>query len=349
MTTKEKVLHKLINNKESLSGESLAKEFNVSRAAVWKAINSLREEGYFIKGTTNGGYVLEETSDLFCQSAMEDFFYSNFPQYKNSHIEVFKEIDSTNTYAKKLLNECGSLRNEKSMLSQKALFYSDSIILAESQTAGRGRLGRTFVSPEKTGIYLSIIKIPKDGIKSPSRLTALSAVAVCRAVKKLYKVEPCIKWINDIFLNKKKICGILTEGIANFESGMIDAAVIGIGINIENNPEAFKGEVSKVAGGILDSSEEKNVSRIELASFIAGEVLNILDSDEALAIEEYKKLSFIIGQTVKVRPLSSINEESYFAKAVDINENAELVVELEDKTRRTLISGEVSLCSENFV
>lgn len=350
MTTKEKVFAELKEkNGKSVSGELLAEHCQVSRAAIWKAVNALRKEGFKIEGTTNGGYLLSENIDVFSEGTFASDFYGKFPQFQNSFFQCFKEIDSTNTYAKRLLSEAGPLRNENQELTESGKKFHKSVFIAESQTAGHGRSGRAFASPAKTGIYISIIYAPEGGIKLASRITAFTAVAVCRAIKNLYKKETAIKWINDIFCNGKKICGILTEGTANFETGLIEAAVIGIGINIADNPDVFTGNLSKVAGGILDSEEKCSVTRSQFASEVAAQVLMILEENPLDVIEEYKKLSFITGKTITVHSIIDNEKGDYSAKVIDIDENAGLVVELSDGTIKTLISGEVSLNSSEFV
>lgn len=349
MTTKEKVLDILQNQKDgtAFSGEKLAEACGVSRAAVWKAVNSLREQGYSIEGTTNGGYILGANADVFSLEHFTAAFDCVYAESQNVHIECFKEIDSTNTYAKRLLSEAGNLRDVDGRLTQSGQIYHKSIYVAECQTAGRGRLGRTFYSPEKTGIYLTIVYAPKGGITQPARLTAVSAVAICRVLRKLYKINPQIKWINDIFVNGKKISGILTEGFTNFETGTIESAIIGIGINISDNPDVFPEEVAKVAGSITGAGNAEGcVTRCQLAAGIAAEVLQILEEDSAVVMKEYKELSFIIGQTVEVHPVIGDDKSVYSAKTVDIDDEAGLVVELEDGSKKTLSSGEVSLHKE---
>ena len=354
MSTKSFLLNQLSQaNGSPVSGEELAVQCGVSRAAVWKAINSLREEGYNITGTTNGGYVLE-SCDVLSTEAVSAAFTGEFPQFAGAHIECFKEIDSTLSQAKRWLSECGALRTADGELTEAGKTYSNAVIVAEKQTAGRGRSGRSFVSPAKTGIYLTVIYAPKGGITDPAKITAFSAVAVCRALKKLYGIQPAIKWINDIFYNGKKICGILTEGTTNFETGIIEAALIGIGVNIEENPEAFGGELSKTAGGIFagegctQPEGGTKITRAQLAAQIAGETIKVLSEPASAVIEEYKSLSFIIGREVEVHTLIDNAQGNYKATAIDIDQNAALVVRLEDGTTKTLISGEVSLKSESF-
>jgi BirA family biotin operon repressor/biotin-[acetyl-CoA-carboxylase] ligase len=265
---------------------------------------------------------------------------SEYPKLKTSSVECFQTIDSTNTYAKKLLAE-----NIASTLNKK-------IIVAESQTKGRGRLGRFFCSPEKTGIYLSIIYVPEYAMEGknidPAKITAFSAVAVCRVIKKLYNVEPKIKWINDIYLNQKKIAGILTEGITNFETGCIEACVIGIGINIQHNEKSFPEDVAKIAGSIIgkeNNSEQTKVSRAKFAAEIAGEILSIFDEKKENIMKEYKAASFLIGSIVNVYSLIGDDTSVYKAKVLEIDDNAGLVVELSNGTKKTLNSGEVTLHS----
>lgn len=347
MTTKEKVLKLLAEAKgQAVSGETLAANCGVSRAAVWKAVNALREAGNAIEGTTNGGYVLAD-SDIFSAEIFSENFSSRFPDFSECHIECFKEIDSTNTYAKRVLAECGNLRGADGELTEAGRKYHRAVFVAESQTAGRGRLGRTFVSPEKTGIYISVIYAPKGGITNPARLTACAAVAICRAIK---SYKPQIKWINDIFVGEKKVCGILAEGVANFESGMIESAVVGMGINIKKNKTAFEGDLADVVGTLEDVADVQ-LSRAQIAAEIAGQVLKIFEEDAVseeahkAIIKEYKEASFLIGRELTVYPLIGDEKSSYKATAIDIDENAGLLVKLADGSLRTLSSGEVTLKS----
>ena len=351
MKTKEKVLQILQDNKDCVSGELLADACKVSRAAVWKAVKSLRDDGFLIEGTTNGGYKYLGQNDFFSKEAFSTEFSALFPKFSNSYIQCFDKIDSTNNYAKKVLSECGSLRDENGNLTKAGEKYHNSIIVAECQTAGRGRLGREFVSPKKSGIYLSVIYAPKDGIQEPAKLTAFSAVAVCRTLKKLFNIDAQIKWVNDVFFNGKKVSGILTEGIVNFETQKIESAIVGIGLNIFENDE-FSAEIKKVAGSIFDRShdkEDKNqTTRIRIAAQIAGETLSIFSEDSQKVINEYREKSFLIGKKVFVHPVIG-NNEVYEATVLDIDQNASLLVKTPDGTIKSLNSGEVSIKSESII
>lgn len=349
ISTKQKIFSLLLEqNNSPISGEVLAEKCNVSRTAIWKSINALREEGYLIDGTTNNGYILKKENDVFSRESFLSYFISSYPDFSKSNIECFSEIDSTNNYAKRLLSESQNLFDTQENFTQTGYKLNNSVIIAETQTSGRGRLGRTFISPKRTGIYLSIIHIPKGGIKDPSQITAISAVAVCRAIKKLFKFSPQIKWVNDIFYKNKKIAGILTEGIYNFETKQIESAVIGIGINIFDNPIFVKDNI-KIAGSICgDMKTSQSIPRMKLAAQITGEVLSILNEDKQKVICEYKENSLLIGKQITVFPVIGDISKSFTAKAIDINQNAELVVELSDGTQKNLNSGEVTIKSESL-
>ena len=273
------------------------------------------------------------------QAELEYELGQTFPDFTGSHIECFERIDSTNNYAKKLAE-------------QDAGKYHHAIITAESQTAGRGRIGRTFESPAGTGVYLSLIITPKGGITQPAVITSSAAVAVCRAIKKLYGVQPAIKWINDIYVQNngvlKKAVGILTEGITNSKTGLIESAVIGIGVNIEASADIEKSALKDIAGYLtkapkIDDAVTSAPSRARFIAQIAGEVFKILDEPLQKVIAEYKNLMFMLGQTLVVHPLIGDDKSAYSAKAIDIDENAGLVVEFGDGVRKTLSSGEVTL------
>jgi BirA family biotin operon repressor/biotin-[acetyl-CoA-carboxylase] ligase len=195
-------------------------------------------------------------------------------------------------------------------------------------------------------------------------ITAFAAVAVCRAIKNLYRIEPYIKWINDIFVEnggvRKKAVGILAEGITNFETHSIESAIIGIGLNLKPSKELVTGEIQKIAGFIASADVEGTnignaagsanaaVSRCRLAAEVAGQLLRIYDEPNEKVMAEYKALMFLIGQTLEVHPIIGDEKSVYTATALDIDENAGLIVRLKDGTTKTLSSGEVSLKSANF-
>lgn len=266
----------------------------------------------------------------FSMEVFNKFFIDDFPQFSDFQIEFFDQIDSTNNYAKKLLTECKSSSKTK-------------IIIAFSQTNGRGRIGRTFFSPKNTGIYISLIYSPKNQIINPARITAFSSVAVCNAINTIFKIEPKIKWINDIYFNQKKIAGILTEGIVDFQTQKIQSAIIGIGINILPNEDCPK-ELQNKVGSILQQGEflQKN-QKEEFVAQICGKVFSILEKENSKIIKEYRKLSFLIGKEVLVIPIIDNQKSSYKAKVLNITDEAFLQVQLQNGEQKILQSGEVSL------
>ena len=344
MTTKQKVFEILSQNKSSyVSGEKLAQECGVSRAAIWKAVRAIRDEGFVIEGSNNNGYTLagEQTADILSNQVLEYTLGQAYPEFAGSHIECFETIDSTNTYAKKLA-------------AQDASKYHQAVITAEAQTAGRGRIGRSFESPAGTGVYLSLIITPKGGITQPAVITASAAVAVCRAIKKLYGVQPSIKWINDVYVQNsgelKKAVGILTEGITNFETGQIESAVIGIGVNIKPSTKIKKSSAKDIAGFVTEAPRidkglppDEAPSRARFIAEIAGQVFKILEEPLPRVIEEYKSMMFLVGKTLTVYPLIGDDKTAYQAKAIDVDQNAGLVVEMKDGSTKVLSSGEVTL------
>lgn len=279
--------------------------------------------------------------NIFSAESFKAEFSKSFPEFRENPVEFFTEIDSTNSYAKRLLSDAKNLFDENGNLTEDGKNLSGRIIFAESQTSGRGRFGRTFVSPKKNGIYVSVIYAPKGGISNPGKITAFASVCVKRALKKVFQIDAKIKWINDLYFNGKKICGILTEGIFNPQVQKIEAGIIGIGINIGS--DCFKGELENIAGGIINSSQIDDSLRLELLIQVCANVLKIFSEDENSVLSEYKSSSFLLGKKITVFPIACESEKSYSAKAVDIDENASLVVELEDGTKKALTSGEVSV------
>lgn len=324
------VLQNANSNDGFVSGEELAKKCGVTRTSVWKAIDALRKEGAQIEALTNRGYKL--VSDDICNAET----ILKFVNDKTVKIKFYDEIDSTNTQAKRDLAATDSKSLHK------------TVYVAAKQTAGRGRLGRPFYSPDKSGIYLSVV-YSNGTIENPAVVTASAGVSVVRALKKVYKADAKIKWVNDIFVNKKKVCGILTEGITNFESGTIDAAIIGIGVDItpdENQPE----ELKNIAGSVIDDTQ--NRKRSELCAEIINEILEILDGGKDAikkSMKEYRECSFLIGKTVEISPVINTQDKNYKCTVQDITEDAKLVVKLENGEIRTLNSGEISIHSKSVI
>jgi BirA family biotin operon repressor/biotin-[acetyl-CoA-carboxylase] ligase len=321
MELKQQILKILEENRGiSISGAKLAEKLSVTRSAVWKAIKALQKEGYCITAVTNKGYCLAPQNDIISAESISPYLKG---KAKNFSLVVHQTVTSTNTIAKELAAKGAP---------------EGTVIIAREQTQGRGRMGRSFYSPEATGIYFSIILRPKLSMEDSLRITTATAVAVADAIESIASVDAKIKWVNDIFVNGKKVCGILTEASLNFENGGVEYAVVGIGLNIAT--QDFPKGLETVAGSIWkDKPREDPISSILLAE-ILNNIADIKDSlTDAKYLEEYQRRSFLIGKNILVLK----GGQTIPAKAVSIDKDARLVVEYEDHTEEALSSGEVSI------
>ncbi|MCR4822898.1 MAG: biotin--[acetyl-CoA-carboxylase] ligase [Treponema sp.] len=360
MSTKNSVLQALnsLGVGEFLSGEELAKVCSVSRTAIWKAIRSLEDEGYKIEAVTNRGYRILSQPDHLSSEEIEKYLSENGISGLKAY--TFTEIDSTNSEAKRRAVETGAFRDSQGNLTSKGRENHLSLFAAECQTGGKGRLGRVFLSPKDSGVYFSLLYSPKGGVKNPALYTGAAALSVAKSISKFYGEDAAIKWVNDIFLAGKKVSGILVEGIANFESGIIDAAVVGIGINIKKNP-LLSGDIAKIAGSIEEAKTAKNeeFKPVSKNLLVADVVKNLIFFYQAFErddqkvknqmIQEYRSLSMLKGKKVTVNPVAGTEGKSYPATVKDIDEEMRLLVEKEDGEVQALSSGEVSLHSYDFV
>lgn len=324
MSTKDSVLQALRESNNSfLSGEELAKKLDISRTAVWKAIKTLREEGYPIEAVTNKGYKF--MPDRW--TITEDSLTLSLPaRYKSNKIYIYDTLDSTNIRAKQL-----ALENAP----------HGTVVIARQQTAGRGRLGRSFFSPRE-GIYISIIVKPDFDLTKSVLVTSAAAVAVAESIESVCGIDAKIKWVNDIYADNKKVCGILTEGITDFETGQIESLIIGIGVN--TTVKDFPEDLLNIAGAV-----EGDYSKSALASAIITRTLDLMDSiEDRIFISTYREKSLVIGKSVKVfkgvyKSLPEEELEARPARVLDIDNNGSLVVLYSDGTRESLASGEITV------
>ncbi len=247
-------------------------------------------------------------------------------------IKHYKTLPSTNTFALELLQET---YNKKKSINQ----LDKTLVIADIQTAGKGRLNRSFYSP-KSGIYMTLIYVPSEPVTNPAFLTCCAAVAVYNAIKTLFSIELQIKWVNDLYYNNKKICGILAEGFISPQTKKIEGAVVGIGINLDT--EAFPKELESKAGALNIKSSRKN--KKVLMFQIVQNFYNLIQNPQQM-LEQYKKQQLLIGKTVLVSPVINDTQKNFTAKVLDISDNAELVVQTDDGTTHFLSSGEVTLHS----
>ncbi len=315
MSLKSKVLAELERSAgRDVSGQTMADKLNVSRSAVCKAVEALKSAGYKITSRTNRGYCLD--GGTLSASVIADHLPE---QYRSLKIFALRETDSTNNEAKRLLADG---------------LDTNALIVADSQTSGRGRRGRSFYSPPDSGLYMSLILRKDLALADGLTLTTLTAVAVSRVIRRLTGKLPAIKWVNDIYLGDKKICGILTEAVTNIESGRIDSVVIGIGINV--NTADFPAELRSTAGSL----ETNSLTRGELAAAVAGEVLTMTDDiSNRSYLDEYRELSMVIGKNIAFYRINTVQ----YAAAVGIDNSGGLIVRLQDGSEETLSSGEITV------
>lgn len=297
------------------SGQQLAGEMGVSRTAVWKAMETLRNQGHSIEGIPNRGYRLLTSTLLYSKERLE----SLLPSWE---LHLFDSIDSTNRYA-------------KSLESKKAL------VLACHQSEGRGRLSRSFYSPQG-GLYLSLLFPATFPLSDASLITSAAAVAVSEAIEEKCGKYCRIKWVNDLFYENRKVCGILTEGVLGVESGRLTAVVVGIGLNLFTKRESFQGSLKTIATSLYDGQDSlpSDFSVDDLVACIVQTLEASLDTlGERSFLAAYRERSLVLGHEVRV--LSGAAE--YVAKAVAIDDEAHLVVEDAFGHQRVLSSGEVSI------
>ena len=329
MNTKEYILTKLVENHDDyLSGETIASELGVTRTAVWKAIRELASDGIEIIALRNQGYRLTEASRvrgmnlLLSAERVSGYLKNKLP------VKVWRTLDSTNNAARELATE----QSEK----------SDALIVAAAQTAGKGRMGRSFYSPEGCGLYVTLLVHPECDAVESVKLTCAAAVAAARAIDYLLgEQEARIKWVNDIYLRGKKVAGILTEGQLNIESGQLEYAVVGVGFNLITPDGGYPEEIRQRAGAIFEDSASMPFDVYNrLAAQFANEYYRIypeLNPDAFL--DEYRARSFIIGRTVTVFR----GNDSWEAEVAAINDDFSLSVRSADGKIERLSSGEVTL------
>lgn len=320
--TKEMVLQ-LLDCGEYVSGQRMSEALGISRAAVWKAVQQLREAGYHIESTTNRGYRLTGRPDLLTR---EGVLRCLGPHPWAEQLIVLDSVDSTNTYAK--------------ALAAKGAPHG-TVVLADHQTGGKGRRGRSFSSPKGLGVYLSVVlryDVPPERLL---HLTAVVAAAARRAVWSACGLDVGIKWTNDLVYEKRKLCGILTELSVEAETGLTDYVVPGIGVNCGQTPADFPEDVAPMATSLLQALGH-SVDRCRLAAELVRQLhlaaADLLDRPQAW-MADYKAHCITIGQDVKILRGSQVQ----LAHVDDMDSQGALLVTLADGTKDTVLSGEVSV------
>lgn len=322
MTTKQKLLTLFEQNKGIyLSGADIALSLSLSRTAIWKAVKTLQKEGYPIHAVPNKGYCLAEETDILSSQGIEKYLK---PVCSHIKIQTVPATVSTNT----LVREKAALGASEGL-----------VIAANTQTQGRGRIGRSFFSPADTGIYMSLLLRPAQySSRQAVKLTTMAAAAACDAIENISKKKAQIKWVNDIYMDNKKVSGILTEASFGLEDGLLEYAVLGIGINVYPPKEGFPKEIARTAGSVFSASlsDGKNL--------LAAEFLNSFMTYYSMPeqkdyIKTYRDHSLVIGKEIQVH----LPGENRKALALDIDDQCRLLIKYEDGEIQRLSSGEISV------
>lgn len=318
---KEEILRLLRSADGYISGQELCNRFGVSRTAVWKAINQLKEAGYEIEAQQNKGYRLMAAPDLMTEAEIKSLMHT---EWVANEVLYFDTIDSTNTKAQEL--------------AEKG-YPSGTLVVADKQESGKGRRGRSWVSPSGTGIFMTLMIKPDINPNNASMLTLVAALAVAKAITSVTDDEAMIKWPNDIVVNGKKVCGILTEMNAQFD--YINHIVVGIGINVHN--ESFPEEISQMASSLMIEAGGKRFHRAQIIAETMSYFEQYYDTflktqDLSALVREYDKL--LVNRNKSVRVLDP--KEPFDGKAMGITPKGELIVDTWE-SRKLVSSGEVSV------
>lgn len=318
MTVKERLLP-LLSETKFLSGEEAANKLNVSRTAVWKAVSALKKDGYEIQAVTNKGYRLNKNTDVLNAGRIKSFLG---PLSQKLYIDAEQTVTSTN-----------ALLKEKAAVGAP----EGTVLIAAEQTAGRGRFSRKFYSPVGTGAYMSILLRPDMSAENAVLITTAAATAVALAAESLSCKKTEIKWVNDVLINGKKICGILTEASLNIESGKLDYAVLGIGLNAYIPNGGFPKEIKDIAGAVFD--EKKPDLRNCLVSEVLKNFFKYYRSLESRAfLNEYRSRSAVTGKKILVIS----GGKAVPATVLQIDDDCRLRVKYENGITESLSSGEIS-------
>ena len=316
---KNKLLELLKKSDGYISGEDIGTQLGVSRTAVWKYIKALRNEGYNIEAVTNKGYRLMPSNDVLSSMEVKIGLHT---KTIGKEVLFFDTVDSTNNKLRLLALEGAE---------------EGTVVIADEQSGGKGRRGHVWSSPKGTGLWMSVLLKPDITPQEASRITLVAGLSVCQGINALLGINSGIKWPNDIIIDGKKVCGILTEMNAQIDN--VEFVVVGIGVNV--NTEIFPEELKDVAASLRQVTGAK-VKRSEVAAAIIEhleENYNKYTQEGFLAVKaEYENSCITLKREVKV-----IAKDSFNGIAIAINNDGELIVEKENGEQVTVFSGEVSV------
>ena len=316
----KKILDILLNADDFISGQEISEKLGVSRQAVWKAINALKEKGYEIQSVTNRGYRLVSSPNYLNESSLKSLLHNKII---GKNLIVLDSVDSTNDYLKKLGNEgC----------------ENGTVVAAREQTKGKGRLGRTWQSKKDDGIAFSVLLRPNVAPSEVSAITPLAGLAVCKAIREYTKLDCVIKWPNDIIIGRKKLVGILTEMSAEFDA--VEYVITGIGINVDHT--SFPEEIAFKATSLLLETG-RHIDKNEFLACVLEHLENEFVKNNLeltpTALSEYTDLCATVGRSVTFQR----GTRRISGMAVGVSEHGELKVMMSDGTISLVNSGEVTV------
>jgi len=324
MLTKYQLLSYLKKGRRTwVSGESLSRELSVSRAAIWKHIRKLREEGYVIESSTKKGYLLSKDSDLLLPNEIEEDLGTRI--FGKNGIEYFKEIDSTNIKAKELAEEGAP---------------EGTVVIAEKQVKGKGSKGRTWLSPEGDGIYASLILRPAMAPSGAPKITLMTAVAITEALLSLVQIKITIKWPNDILIKGKKLAGILTEIAADMDA--VDYIIVGLGLNVNTPLQNFSEELKDLATSIyIETGEPFSRTRLVRAylEYFEKYYKMFKANNFTPIMNRWKQLSNIIGQKIIVDVIG----KRHVGEVTNIDYEGVLILKDDKGGFQRIFSGDITL------
>lgn len=316
----KKILDILLNADDFISGQEISENLGVSRQAVWKSINALKEKGYEIQSVTNRGYRLVSSPDYLNESSLKSLLHNKII---GKNLIVLDSVDSTNDYLKKLGNEgC----------------ENGTVVIAREQTKGKGRLGRMWQTKKDDGIAFSVLLRPNAAPSEVSAITPLAGLAVCKAIREYTKLDCVIKWPNDIIVGRKKLVGILTEMSAEFDA--VEYVITGIGINVDHT--SFPEEIAFKATSLLLETG-RHIDKNEFLVCVLGHIENEFVKNNLeltpTALAEYTDLCATVGRSVTFQR----GTRRISGMAVGVSEHGELKVMMSDGTISLVNSGEVTV------
>ncbi|TCK90574.1 BirA family biotin operon repressor/biotin-[acetyl-CoA-carboxylase] ligase [Natranaerovirga hydrolytica] len=318
---RRKILKYLKENDGYVSGQELSNQLGVSRTSVWKVIKQLREQGYEIDSVSNKGYALRQSPDILTKEEVELNLNTEFI---GKDVKVYESIDSTNKQAKRLAVEDAT---------------EGTVVIAEEQTEGKGRRGKSWSSPPKQGLWMTIILKPKIHPSKASMVTLLAGLSVVQAINDCSQNKAQIKWPNDTVINEKKVSGILTE--MSSELDLVNYIVVGIGVNV--NTQTFDDAIKDTATSLYieegKSYERAVIAQKILKKFEQNYILFLKEKNLKLVLDTYEKNCINLSRQVKIIH----HNEVEYGKAIGISEEGHLIVLDENGTEKLLNSGEVSI------